>query len=119
MASAHRRLLFCAAATVVLAGGSTLALADPGPAPTPSNPVLVDLPGHTQAKQDGVKFSTRDDAKVASFTLTYGAGAESGWHAHPGIVIAVVESGSVIRQVGREEQTSVRETPSLRLSRIM
>ena len=37
---------------------------------------------------------------MATFELNYPLGSFSGWHKHPGIVIAVVRSGAVWRQVG-------------------
>ena len=42
---------------------------------------------------------------MATFTLTYPPGAYSGWHSHPGIVVAVVKSGTVLRQVGCRKET--------------
>jgi quercetin dioxygenase-like cupin family protein len=42
---------------------------------------------------------------VTTFDLTYKPGAYSGWHSHPGIVIAVVQSGTVTRQVGCRTET--------------
>ena len=105
MTTTQRRLLVCAAATIAVSGGGTLALAA-APTPTPTAPPVVgDLPAHTKAKQDGIELKTRDDAQVASFTLHYPVGAESGWHRHPGIVLAVVESGTVTRQVGCDVET--------------
>lgn len=47
-----------------------------------------------------MELETGEDAKVATFTLTYDEGAQSGWHRHPGIVIATVEKGVVTRSVG-------------------
>jgi quercetin dioxygenase-like cupin family protein len=42
---------------------------------------------------------------VRTFALTYPAGADSGWHQHPGIVIAVVSEGSVTRRSGCKTET--------------
>jgi quercetin dioxygenase-like cupin family protein len=89
-------LLFCGLA------GST-ASATPGSAAgtvTPSNQVFGTLDGPAKAKQDGITFKSKDDVKVRTFTLTYDVGAYSGWHQHPGIVIATVVSGTVVQRVG-------------------
>ena len=99
-----RSLLLCAAATVGLVGGSTMALATPSG--VTSSPVVTgDLPAHSKAKQDGIEISTREAAKVSSFALTFAPGGQSGWHAHPGVALAVVEEGTVVRQVGCETET--------------
>jgi quercetin dioxygenase-like cupin family protein len=100
-----RGLLLCAAATVGLAGGSTLALATPASDVSSTPAVIGDLPAHSKAKQDGIGLSTREAAKVASFALTFAPGGQSGWHAHPGVAIAVVEEGTVVRQVGCDTET--------------
>ena len=82
----------------VLAAG-TVAFATPGVnAPAPENLVVGLLDGPSRAKQDGVSLKVKDDTTVRMFTLTYKPGANSGWHSHPGIVVALVESGTVTRQ---------------------
>lgn len=58
------------------------------------------MDAHTKARHDGISFETKGDTKVATFELTYPIGPNSGWHSHPGIVIAVVKTGTVTRQVG-------------------
>ncbi len=78
---------------------------DPPPAPVASGVWVGTLPGPAKVKQDGVELKTRGDATVRSFTLTYPVGSDSGWHAHPGIVIAVVQSGTVLRQAGCKIET--------------
>ena len=79
---------------------ATAAPAPPTPAVTPSNLVEGTLAGPSKAKQDGVRLKTQQDSTVRQFTLTYDPGADSGWHYHPGIVVATVLSGSVVQQVG-------------------
>src|SRR6266540_2785977 len=37
------------------------------------------------------------------FTVTYAVGGFSGWHTHPGVLIATVRSGKLIREVGCDE----------------
>ncbi len=100
-----RSVLLCAVATVGLVGGSTIALATPSLDVSPSLAVTGDLPAHSKAKQDGIQISTHEAAKVTSFTATFAPGGHSGWHAHPGVALAVVEQGTVVRQVGCETET--------------
>ena len=76
--------------------------AAPAPAPAPTASLLVQgtLEGPSRASQDGITLRTRGDVTVRDFTLTYPVGATSGWHQHPGIVLATVEQGTVLQRVG-------------------
>jgi quercetin dioxygenase-like cupin family protein len=58
------------------------------------------LPPDIRLKADGVKFQTSGQIDVVVQTITVSPGAFSGWHTHPGFVLAVVESGSATLQVG-------------------
>ncbi len=44
---------------------------------------------------DRVKFQTKGATDVRVQKIVYSPGGRSGWHHHPGIVIAAVQSGSV------------------------
>lgn len=108
------RALTAAAAGAAVAVGvlvATTAVAAPGgaasggaavPPPGPSaGPVVTGtLDGGTRARQDGIALRTREDATVRTFNLTYPPRAESGWHQHPGVVLATVEEGRVVQRVG-------------------
>jgi|GEM_PF-1742053 len=78
----------------------------PAPFKTPAGATTGDpvttgtLDGPTKAKNDGTQLKTNGDVDVTTFELNYPPGSFSGWHKHPGIVIAVVRSGAVWRQVG-------------------
>ena len=97
------------AGVVLLSGMSlgTVALATPpsNPPPAATNLVIGTIDGRTQIKQDHIELKTKSSTKVASFTLTYPPGSYSGWHSHPGIVVAIVKSGTVLRQVGCRRET--------------
>ena len=93
------------AASVVLLGAAALSLPTGAQATPPSVPqpvasqlVLGTLDGPIKAKKDHIELKVHSDTTVRVFTLTYPPGSSSGWHAHPGIVLAVVESGTVTRQ---------------------
>src|SRR3954451_6005079 len=49
------------------------------------------------AKHDGIRLSSRHGASadVAVATVTIDPGGSSGWHHHPGVVLVVVQSGTV------------------------
>ena len=72
------------------------------PPPTPPAPISIDYdPGRTVvARANGVRLKINQDATVRTTTLTYAVRGQSGWHEHPGIVIALVKSGTVERQLG-------------------
>ena len=89
---------------------SSTASGDPGSGttPYPIPPIDSTLDGPLRASADGIKLKIDDDATVRNFVLTYGPGAFSGCHEHPGIVLAVVLEGAVERRVPhRKPQTFV------------
>lgn len=96
----NRMLIGCGViAACGLLTASTLAFATPGVnPPAPEDLVVGVLDGRAKARQDGVELKVKQDTTVRHFTLTYTPGSNSGWHSHPGIVVAIVASGSVTRQ---------------------
>jgi len=111
------RKLPVAAACVLLVGGvyASSAGATPQSVPPPVASGLVEGPlddtrrGDLEIEQDDVELEVDDPTTVQMFTLTYPGNAFSGWHAHAGIVLVVVESGSVVRvdeDCKREEFTA-------------
>jgi quercetin dioxygenase-like cupin family protein len=95
-----------AVAVAAVAGGfAAYALATPSSGQHPTTPAIGTLAAGQQVNTDRLKFQTKDVADVATFSVTYDPLGFSGWHTHPGIVFVVVQSGSVIRQVGCNEHT--------------
>lgn len=105
-----------AAATFVAVGTlatSSIATATPGSGSAPSTPLVIGtLDGPQKTEADGIEFKTKGDVAVVDFELTYNPLGYSGWHAHPGIVIATVKSGQVQRRLGCEpaQTFNVRDT---------
>ncbi|WP_129337091.1 hypothetical protein [Cellulomonas endophytica] len=101
-----RRIGVALGAVAVLAGGAVAgaAVASPGSGDVvQSTPVVGLLDGsgehpRLKVRQDGVRLDLDVETRVASFRLTYPPGAFSGWHAHPGIVVVVVQAGEVERR---------------------
>jgi quercetin dioxygenase-like cupin family protein len=78
---------------------NSIAIATPGSGAAPSTPLVIGtLDGPQKSEADGIEFKTEGDVAVLDFELTYNVGGYSGWHAHPGIVIATVKSGTVERK---------------------
>jgi len=84
------------AMAILTAGGTTIALANPG------SFVTTTILGHratlsdtVKLNQNRIKFQTKVATDVQVQTLTFLPHGTSGWHLHPGVVIVVVESGHV------------------------
>jgi len=95
-------LAVASAVTVLALSGLAASSASATPGSGTSRTDFVDyaLAERGVARGDGIKLKNRDEATVRTFTLTYAVGGESGWHEHPGIVLALVKSGTVERQLG-------------------
>ena len=81
-----------------LAIGTAFAMPRVDP-PVAENLVFGDLDGPSRAKKDKIQLKVSQDTTVRAFTLTYKPKTSSGWHRHPGIVVAIVESGEVTRRL--------------------
>jgi len=95
-----KRLMPAAAVATVAGGFAAYALATPSSGQHPTTPAIGTLAAGQRVNTDRLKFQTKDPSDVATFSVTYDPLGFSGWHTHPGIVFVVVQSGSVIRQVG-------------------
>jgi len=76
-----------------------IAMASPPSGQHPSTVVGGTLSDPLHINTDRIKFQTKDPTDFAEFTVTYDPAGYSGWHTHPGVVFAVVQSGSVVRTV--------------------
>ena len=92
--------------SVALVGGvyASSAGATPPSIPGPAPSGLVQGPlddtdrDDLEIEQDDVELEVDDPTTVQMFTLTYPPRSHSGWHSHAGIVLVVVESGTVVRR---------------------
>ncbi len=57
--------------------------------------VVADFDETVRLNSDRVKFQTKGATDVSVQKIVLSPGGRSGWHHHPGIVIAAVESGAV------------------------
>ena len=87
------------AAAAALAGACTLgaapALASPGNGITSTVLGTGDLEQTVEYNHDRIKFQTKDPVDVRVQRLVFAAGAYTGWHHHPGVVIVTVASGLI------------------------
>jgi quercetin dioxygenase-like cupin family protein len=107
MRAIMHRLMPPLAVAAVAGGFAAYALATPPSGQHPTTPAVGTLAAGQQVNTDRLKFQTKDPADVATFSVTYDPLGFSGWHTHPGIVFAIVASGSVIRQVGCTSHTYI------------
>ena len=105
MRAIMRRLIPPVAVAAVVGGFAAFALATPPSGQHPTTPAVGTLAAGQQVNTDRLKFQTKDPADVATFSVTYDPLGLSGWHTHPGIVFVIVQSGSVVRQVGCSSYT--------------
>ena len=74
---------------------ATAAIASPGSGISSAILVTANLDEEGQFNSDRVKLQTKDKTNVRVQRLTFAAGAYSGWHHHPGVIIVAVQSGIV------------------------
>lgn len=84
-----------ALALALVGAAATVALATPGFGVTTTTFVTGDFSKTVHVNSDRVKFQTKDPTVVRVQKLVWAAGAYSGWHHHPGVIIVTVQSGSV------------------------
>src|SRR5215213_2432452 len=99
------RTLAFAAAVGGLLVLATIALATPPSGQQVSPAVIGTLRDTERIKTDGIRFRTKAPVEVSTFTITLAPGGNTGWHTHPGVLFATVQSGAVVRQVGCESRT--------------
>ena len=96
----HKAILIAAIGLGGVAIFGATALATSGVGFHGSVPVRGTLTNAVHLNADRIKFQTKDEADVVVQTITIDPGGNSGWHYHPGFLLAVVESGAVSLQVG-------------------
>jgi quercetin dioxygenase-like cupin family protein len=92
----QRSRIFIAVISVAVVALAGAALATP-PRGFTTNVLARGSAGELHAKNDGIRLSSRHGVStdVAVATVTIDPGGSSGWHHHPGIVMVVVQSGTV------------------------
>ena len=90
-----KKLIVLALSAAGLAAAAAVALGSPGVGFHPENLVTANLPNDVKINNDRIKFQTKDPTDVRVQKIVFAAGGYSGWHHHPGVVIATVASGTV------------------------
>lgn len=84
---------------------ATIASATPPSGQQASTPVVGTLQPVHRINTDGIKLRTSRPVEISTFTVTLAPGGFTGWHRHPGILFATVQSGAVVREVGCKSRT--------------
>jgi quercetin dioxygenase-like cupin family protein len=92
----QRSRIFIAVLSVAVVALASVALATP-PTGFTTNLLARGSAGQLHVKHDGIRLTSRHGVStdVAVATVTIEPGGSSGWHHHPGIVLVVVQSGTV------------------------
>jgi hypothetical protein len=88
-------LSFAIVGVAVIGTFAAVALGSLGVGFTPTTLVTANLANKVELNHDGVKFQTKGLTDVRVQKIVFAPGGNSGWHHHPGIVIAAVASGDV------------------------
>ena len=82
---------------ILVLGASTppIALASSGSGLTVDTRVTANLNQAVHADADRIKLRTKAPTLVRVQNIVFAAGARTGWHHHPGIVVVAVQSGVV------------------------
>jgi hypothetical protein len=92
----RKRLSFAIAGVVAIGAFAAVAFASPGNSGFhPTTLVTGTNVNKVEANSDKVKFQTKGVTDVRVQKIVFDPGGVSGWHHHPGVVIATVESGAV------------------------
>jgi quercetin dioxygenase-like cupin family protein len=104
--AARKSILGGAIAAGALAAVGVTALATAGSGFTATPSTRGALASNVRVHAGGIKVQTNGPIDVVSGqTITYIPGGFSGWHTHPGFVLAVVKSGALTITVGCSSHT--------------
>jgi hypothetical protein len=84
------------AASAAIGMLATAAVASPSSGVAFTTLTVQNFDDPDQINSDKIKFQTKDRTIVRIQSAIWDAGSTSGWHHHPGVIIGVVASGSVI-----------------------
>jgi quercetin dioxygenase-like cupin family protein len=92
----QRTRIFIAVLSVAIVALAGVALATP-PTGFTTNVLARGPAGQLHVRHDGIRLTSRHGVStdVAVATVTIEPGGSSGWHHHPGVVLVVVQSGTV------------------------
>jgi hypothetical protein len=96
---------------LALAATMPVALASPGSGLTVVTLATADLDDTVHANSGDIRLRTKEATVIRVQNLVFAAGAKTGWHHHPGVIVVAVQSGAVT--VWNSDCTSTTYGPGL------
>ncbi len=90
-----RPIVASAIGLFALGASMPVALASPGSGLTVNTLVTANLDHAVHAKSDHIRVHTKGSTVIRVQNLVFAAGAKTGWHHHPGVIVVAVASGAV------------------------
>jgi hypothetical protein len=91
-----RRYVVAAIVGILAIGASMpVALASPGSGLTVTTLATADVDHSVHANSDHIRLRTKAPTVIRVQNLVFAAGARTGWHHHPGVIVVAVQSGAV------------------------
>jgi hypothetical protein len=91
----RRHLVISTIGILALGASMPVALASPGTGLTVTTLATADLDHAVHANSDHIRVLTKNSTVIRVQNLVFAAGAKTGWHHHPGVIIVAVASGAV------------------------
>ena len=91
----RKKLSFAIVGVAVIGTWAAVPLGSAGVGFHPTTLVTANIANNVKLNSDRVKFQTKGPTDVRVQMIVFAPGGYSGWHHHPGIVIATVASGEV------------------------
>lgn len=91
----RRHVIASTIAILALGASAPLALASPGSGLTVTTLATANLDHAIHANSDHIRVHTKGSTIVRVQNLVFSAGAKTGWHHHPGVIVVAVASGAV------------------------
>jgi hypothetical protein len=93
--SKHLTRVAAIVVTAAIGSFATAAIASPGQGVTFTTLTEAEFKEVVDMNSDRIKFQTKDTNITRVQKAEFAVASDSGWHHHPGVLIAVVHSGSV------------------------
>ncbi len=91
----RRHVVASSIGIIVLGASMPVAFASPGTGLTSTILVTANLDHPVHAQSDHIRVHTKAATIIRVQNLVFAAGAKTGWHHHPGVIVVAVASGAV------------------------
>lgn len=95
MKLSRRQVVASTIGILALGASVPVAFASPGSGLTVTTLATANLDHAVHANSDHIRLHTKDATVIRVQNLVFAAGAKTGWHHHPGVIVVAVASGAV------------------------